>query len=75
MTALLPPLLAVIAILAALALTLVILLQEPKGGGLATAFGGAGEAVLGTAEAPVRRLTAGLAATWICATLAHALLI
>ena len=75
MPSLLAPLLALVAVAAALALTLVILLQEPKAGGLAGAFGGAGEAVFGAAHAPVRRLTAGLAATWIGATLGHALLI
>ena len=56
--------LTVLACAAALALVLVVLLQEARGGGIA-AFSGTGAPVFDTSTAPVRRLTSVLAGTWI----------
>ncbi|MDP6941962.1 MAG: preprotein translocase subunit SecG [Planctomycetota bacterium] len=51
--------------LSALLLILVILLQEPKGGGLSEAFGGAGAETFGPRAGGINRFTFGLFAVWI----------
>ena len=45
-------------VLTALLLTLVVLLQEPKGGGLSSAFGGAGAETFGVQSRGVNKFTA-----------------
>ncbi len=66
----------VVATLAASLLAVVVLLTEPRSGGLSGVLGSSGDAVLGaTADRGVRRLTAALAATWIVACLVAALAI
>ena len=72
---LLASLTALIAFLAAVVLTVVVLLQAPKDGGLAGILGGAGDEAIGTAAGPVRRFTAGTAAVLGSAALAHSFLI
>lgn len=67
-------LLAVIAGVACLILCVVILLQEPKGGGLAAALGGSGMEAIGVNTGQVNRFTSWTAAIWIAALLLHALL-
>ena len=67
-------LLAVIAVVLALVLTIVILLQEPKGGGLAAALGGSGMEAIGVNTGSVNRFTMTLAGIWIVACLLHAIL-
>ena len=47
----------IVFILAALLLSLIILIQEGKGGGLAEAFGGMGQETFGTGAAGVNRVT------------------
>lgn len=66
-------LLAVIAVLSSLLLMFVILLQEPKGGGIASALGGSGMEALGVATGGVNRFTCWVAAVWIGACLLHAI--
>ena len=57
-------------LLSALLLTLVVLLQEPKGGGLSSAFGGAGAETFGVETGGVNRFTSIVAGAWmICAIL------
>jgi len=51
-------LLVVFFVLTALLLTLVVLLQEPKGGGLSSAFGGAGAESFGVQSRGVNKFTA-----------------
>lgn len=67
-------LLAVIAVVASVILMVVILLQEPKGGGLAAALGGSGMEAIGVNTGSVNKFTSTVAAIWIVACLAHALL-
>ncbi len=66
-------LLAVVAVLSSLLLMFVILLQEPKGGGIASALGGSGMEALGVATGGVNRFTCWVAAVWIGACLLHAI--
>ena len=42
-----------------------ILLQEPKGGGLAEAFGGMGAETFGVKSGGVNRFTLAIAAVWV----------
>jgi len=51
--------------LASLILIVVILLQEGKGGGLASAFGGAGADTFGVSSGGINRFTTILAGLWI----------
>ena len=67
-------LLAVVAALSALLLMFVILLQEPKGGGIASALGGSGMEALGVSTGGVNRFTCWVAAVWIGACLLHSIL-
>ena len=46
-------------------LIFIILLQEPKGGGLAEAFGGTGAETFGVKSSGVNRFTLTIAAFWI----------
>ncbi len=46
-------------------LIFIILLQEPKGGGLAEAFGGTGAETFGVKSSGVNRFTLTVAAFWI----------
>jgi protein translocase SecG subunit len=52
----------------------VILLQEPKGGGLAAALGGSGMDAIGANVGQVNRFTSWVAGIWIGACLLHAIL-
>ena len=67
-------LLAVVAVLASILLMFVILLQEPKGGGLAAALGGSGMDAIGANVGQVNRFTSWVAGIWIGACLLHAVL-
>jgi len=62
----------VLFVISALLLTLVILVQEGKGGGLAGAFGGAGAEAFGVKAGTVNRFTAWLAAAFLGLALLHA---
>jgi preprotein translocase subunit SecG len=53
--------------LSSLILIVVILLQEGKGGGLASAFGGAGADTFGVRSGGINRFTTILAGVWIVA--------
>ena len=58
----------------AVLLMVVILLQEPKGGGLAEAFGGMGAETFGVKSGGINRFTFTVAGIWIAsAILLHAL--
>ena len=46
-------------------LIFIILLQEPKGGGLAEAFGGTGAETFGVKTSGVNRFTLTIAAFWV----------
>jgi preprotein translocase subunit SecG len=56
----------------ALLLVLVILLQEPKGGGLSAAFGGAGAETFGVQTGGVNRFTAYVATAFMAAAVLYA---
>ncbi len=66
--------LAVSAVVLSLVLTVVILLQEPKGGGLAAALGGSGMEAIGVNTGSVNRFTMTVAGIWIVICLFHAML-
>jgi len=55
--------------LSALLLIFVILAQEPKGGGLSEAFGGAGAETFGPRAGGISRFTFGLFAVWVLSAL------
>jgi preprotein translocase subunit SecG len=59
-------------ILCALLLILVVLLQEPKGGGLSGAFGGAGAETFGVQTGSVNRFTSWLATVFIVLAIGYA---
>jgi len=59
-------------LLSALLLTLVVLLQEPKGGGLSSAFGGAGAETFGVETGGVNRFTSIVAGTWMACAILYA---
>ena len=67
-------LLAVIAVASSILLTVVILLQEPKGGGLAGARGGSGMEAIGGSRGSVNKFTSIVAAVGVAACLLHAVL-
>jgi preprotein translocase subunit SecG len=67
-------LLSVIAFVVSIVLMIVILLQEPKGGGLAAALGGAGMEAVGVNTGSVNKFTATLATVWIVSCFLHAIL-
>jgi protein translocase SecG subunit len=60
-------LLSVIAVLSALLLAFVVLIQEPKGGGIAAALGGSGMEAIGAATGSVNRFTSWMAGIWMTA--------
>ena len=64
-------LLSVVAVLASVLLMFVVLLQEPKGGGLAAALGGSGMDAIGPSVGGVNRFTAWVAGVWMVACFAH----
>lgn len=67
-------LLAVIAVISSLVLGFVVLLQEPKGGGIAAALGGSGMDTFGPAAGGVNRFTSWMAGIWMAACFLHAIL-
>lgn len=67
--------LSVLACGSAALLAVVVLTQEPRSGGLSGLVGSATEGVFDTSTAPLRRFTSVVAAIWIGACAAHALLI
>jgi preprotein translocase subunit SecG len=66
-------LLTVVAVLASILLAFVVLLQEPKGGGIAAALGGSGMEAIGPATGGVNRFTTWVAAIWMTACFLHAI--
>ena len=67
-------LLSIVAVVSAVLLTVVILLQEPKGGGIGAALGGRVGETFGHATGRLNRFTAGLAGVWVWACFLHAVL-
>jgi preprotein translocase subunit SecG len=65
-------LLMLVCILSALLLMLVVLLQEPKGGGLSSAFGGAGAETFGVQTGSVNKFTAWVAGIFMMSALLYA---
>lgn len=65
-------LLAVIAVIASILLMFVVLLQEPKGGGIASALGGSGMEAIGPSVGGVNRFTSWMAGIWMVACFGHA---
>jgi preprotein translocase subunit SecG len=59
-------------VLSSLLLMLVVLLQEPKGGGLSSAFGGAGAETFGVQTGSVNKFTAYVAAIFMGSALLYA---
>lgn len=55
----------VLFVVSALALSLLILIQEGRGGGIAEAFGGMGQETFGSGARGVNKVTAGLAAVFL----------
>jgi preprotein translocase subunit SecG len=64
-------LLSVVAVLSSILLAFVVLLQEPKGGGIAAALGGSGMEAIGPATGGVNRFTSWVAAIWMATCLLH----
>ena len=67
-------LLSVIAVLSSILLAFVVLLQEPKGGGIAAALGGSGMEAIGPATGGVNRFTTWVAAIWMTTCFLHSIL-
>jgi protein translocase SecG subunit len=65
-------LMSVVAVLASILLMFVILLQEPKGGGIAAALGGSGMEAIGPAVGNVNRFTSWVAGIWMVTCFFHA---
>src|SRR5262245_43572006 len=61
-----------VCVLSALLLMLVVLLQEPKGGGLSSAFGGAGAETFGVQTGSVNKFTSWVAAIFMASALLSA---
>ena len=68
-------LLAVVAVIASILLMFVVLLQEPKGGGIASALGGSGMEAIGPSVGGVNRFTSWMAGIWMVACFVHAVLL
>jgi preprotein translocase subunit SecG len=66
-------LLSVVAVLSSILLAFVVLLQEPKGGGIAAALGGSGMEAIGPATGGVNRFTVWVATIWMVACFLHAI--
>jgi preprotein translocase subunit SecG len=71
-TAFLKGLLMLAFVLSALLLMLVVLLQEPKGGGLSSAFGGVGAETFGVQTGSVNRFTAYVAGIFMVSAILYA---
>ena len=67
-------LLSVTAVIASILLAIVILLQEPKGGGIAAALGGAGMEAVGVNTGSVNKFTSWVATIWVLSCFLHAIL-
>ena len=67
-------LLSVVAVLSSILLAFVVLLQEPKGGGIAAALGGSGMEAIGPATGGVNRFTSWMAGIWMVTCFLHAIL-
>ncbi len=67
-------LLSVVAVIGCVLLMFVVLLQEPKGGGIAAALGGSGMEAIGPATGGVNRFTSWMAGVWMVACFAHSIL-
>jgi preprotein translocase subunit SecG len=68
-------LLSVIAVVSSILLAFVVLLQEPKGGGLAAALGGSGMEAIGPATGSVNRFTSWVAGIWMVTCFLHAVML
>jgi preprotein translocase subunit SecG len=66
-------LLSVVAFVSSALLMVVVLLQEPKGGGIASALGGSGMEAVGVSTGSVNKFTSWVAAIWVAACLMHSL--
>ena len=66
-------LMSVIAVLSSILLAFVVLLQEPKGGGIAAALGGSGMEAIGPATGGVNRFTTWVAAIWMTTCFFHSI--
>src|SRR5215831_166451 len=66
-------LLSVIAVLSSVLLMFVVLLQEPKGGGIAAALGGSGMEAIGPAVGGVNRFTTWVAGIWMVVCFLHSI--
>ena len=66
-------LMSVIAVLSSILLAFVVLLQEPKGGGIAAALGGSGMEAIGPATGGVNRFTTWVAAIWMATCFFHSI--
>ena len=64
----------VIAVVSSILLAFVVLLQEPKGGGLAAALGGSGMEAIGPATGSVNRFTSWVAAIWMVTCFLHSIM-
>jgi preprotein translocase subunit SecG len=67
-------LLSVIAVVSSILLAFVVLLQEPKGGGLAAALGGSGMEAIGPATGSVNRFTSWVAGIWMVTCFLHSVM-
>jgi protein translocase SecG subunit len=68
-------LMSVIAVVSSILLAFVVLLQEPKGGGLAAALGGSGMEAIGPATGSVNRFTSWVAGIWMVTCFLHSVLL
>ena len=67
-------LMSVIAVVSSILLAFVVLLQEPKGGGLAAALGGSGMEAIGPATGSVNRFTSWVAGIWMATCFLHSIM-
>lgn len=67
-------LMSVVAVIASILLAFVVLLQEPKGGGLAAALGGSGMEAIGPATGSVNRFTSWVAGIWMVTCFMHSVM-
>jgi preprotein translocase subunit SecG len=67
-------LMSVVAVVSSILLAFVVLLQEPKGGGLAAALGGSGMEAIGPATGSVNRFTSWVAGIWMVTCFMHSVM-
>ena len=67
-------LMSVVAVVSSILLAFVVLLQEPKGGGLAAALGGSGMEAIGPATGSVNRFTSWVAGIWMVTCFLHSVM-